>query len=138
MRQQGVDKRSVRIAGCGVDDHSRWFVDNEQVIIFIPDVEGNILRNDCRRRGFRYQCRKGFAGFDPIRSVRYRPFAGAYGTGFDQRFQPGPGQRRECFGKQPVEAISGIVFFNRMGQWFLRHTIVTVSLIVRVVSNRGS
>jgi hypothetical protein len=53
--QQRVDERSTRVARAGVYDDSRGFVDDDQSIVLVQDVERNILRLDLRwgerRRG---------------------------------------------------------------------------------------
>src|SRR5664279_3997628 len=56
--QQGVDQRSaiaVVLGGArsGVHHHSRWLVDDSQVVILIDDVEGDVLSDGAQRREFR-------------------------------------------------------------------------------------
>jgi len=45
MKGEGVDERPVAVPVGGVNDHARWFVDDHHVVVFVADVERNILRN---------------------------------------------------------------------------------------------
>ena len=44
---QSIDQRTVPIAVSGVDNHTRTFVDNQQLVIFIDNFDGNILGDEC-------------------------------------------------------------------------------------------
>ena len=46
MKKQRVDKRSVRVAGRGVDNHSARFIAHEKVFVLVKYIHRNILR--CR------------------------------------------------------------------------------------------
>ena len=43
MGDQRVDERAVGVAGGGMDDKSRGLLDDDQVLVFVDHVEGNIL-----------------------------------------------------------------------------------------------
>ena len=44
MGEQRIDQRAVQIAGRGMHDKSRGFVDHDQIGIFVTDRKRNILR----------------------------------------------------------------------------------------------
>lgn len=44
VMQQCVDQSAGRIAGAGVDDEAAGFVDDDQVFVFVENVEGDIFR----------------------------------------------------------------------------------------------
>ena len=44
--QKGVHKSSVRISRCGMNHESGWLVNDNQVLVLMEDLEGNVLRND--------------------------------------------------------------------------------------------
>lgn len=54
--EQGIDKCAVRVPGSRVDDHAARLVYNDEIRIFIDNVQGKILRNErdigslCRQR----------------------------------------------------------------------------------------
>jgi len=41
-----VDECAVEVAVSGMDDHSGGFVDDKHLLIFVNDVEGDVLRDD--------------------------------------------------------------------------------------------
>ena len=47
--EESVDQRPIEIARSRVDNKASWFVDNEQMIIFEDNIEGDVLR--CGRSG---------------------------------------------------------------------------------------
>lgn len=72
MMQQGVHQRAVLVAGGGVHHHAGGFVDDDQVIVFIQNIEVNVLwlRRCCPggRKGYI----EGRAGFDAGRGIAER------------------------------------------------------------------
>ena len=46
MEGQGVDEGAAIVAVAGVDHHAGGFVDHQQVLVLIDDVEGNVLGED--------------------------------------------------------------------------------------------
>ena len=50
--QHGVDQRPGVLAGAGVNHHARWFVDGDDVGVFIQDFERQVLGGGSQRRQF--------------------------------------------------------------------------------------
>ena len=46
MIEQGIDQSPIGIAGCRMDDHAAGLIDDDDVFIFIDDIQGDILRDD--------------------------------------------------------------------------------------------
>ena len=46
VMKEGVDEGAVGIAGGGVDDHAVGFVEDDEVFVFVENVEGKILGNE--------------------------------------------------------------------------------------------
>lgn len=46
MGEEGVYQRHVGVAGGGVDGEAGGFVDDEEVVVFVDDIEGDSLRFD--------------------------------------------------------------------------------------------
>ena len=53
MVEEGVDQRAGRVPGSRVHHQIGWFVDHEQVIIFVQDIQGNVLRQHLAGDGIR-------------------------------------------------------------------------------------
>ena len=47
--EQSINKSPVVVAVCRVDYHALWLVDNEQVIVLVDYIEGDILRDSVHR-----------------------------------------------------------------------------------------
>ena len=60
MKKQCVDKRSVGIAVCGVDNHSLRLVDDEQTVVFIYNIKRDVLWLRVVRLGLRELKTDGF------------------------------------------------------------------------------
>ena len=60
VTQQSVDKRSVGIAVCGVDNHPLRLVDDEQTVVFIYNIKRDVLRLRVVRLGIRELKTDGF------------------------------------------------------------------------------
>ncbi len=72
MRQEGVDKGVLGIAGRGMDDETRRLVDDDEVIVLVADVESDRLRLRPVGQRRRHCHGENLARFDPHRRVRYR------------------------------------------------------------------
>ena len=46
MMKKGVHQRTIRVAGCWMDHQARSLVDDQQVLVFEHDGEGDILGQD--------------------------------------------------------------------------------------------
>ncbi len=46
VMREGVDERALVVAVAGMDHHAGGFVDHEHVVIFIDDLQRNLLRDD--------------------------------------------------------------------------------------------
>ena len=50
--KEGIDEGAVGVAGGGVDDHAVGFIENDEVLVFVEDVEGDVLRDEFEGDGF--------------------------------------------------------------------------------------
>ena len=64
--EQGVDQSAVGIARRGMHDHARFLVQNEQVVVFVKDVERDILWRGIERHRFRQRDGNAVAGLHRI------------------------------------------------------------------------
>lgn len=72
MCDERVDQSSIRISGRRVHDEAGWFFDDDEVLVFINDLEGDFLSLRNRRcRGWNEDY-VDFTGFDPEIAVSYR------------------------------------------------------------------
>ena len=44
MEQKSVYKCTAQIPGSRVDHHSLWFINNDNIVVFVYDVKRNVLR----------------------------------------------------------------------------------------------
>ncbi len=101
--KQGVDQRAGRVAGGGVDDHARWLVDHSKGLIFVNDLEGNVLGGGlCRSIGRDFDS-DVVAGADGVAGFRLGSVDGDVPF-LDQRAQAGSRQGLEAGGEAGVEA----------------------------------
>ena len=108
MGDQGIDQGSVGIAGRGMHDKARGLVDDDQVVVFVDDIQRNILA--LRRRGRRrwHRHRIIFAWFDPVIGVFYRPRAQEHRAFRQQLLEPGTGEIGEGGGQETVQPPAGM------------------------------
>ena len=64
MIGQGVDQRPRIVAVAGMDDHAGGLVDDNQVVVFIQNVERNVFGND-----FQFAERIGHDDLNPVRGL---------------------------------------------------------------------
>jgi hypothetical protein len=104
--EQGVDQGAVGAAGAGVDDEAGGFVDGDQVVVFVEDVERDVF---------------GFGGGQrrPRDDAEFEAFAAAQaeagtkdgfaiegGVAFaDELLETGAAELGELSGKEVVEAL---------------------------------
>ena len=50
--EQGIDQSAIGVSRRGMHDHARFLVEHEQVIVFVKDVEWDVLRRGIERHGF--------------------------------------------------------------------------------------
>lgn len=98
MGEQGVYQRSVRCAGCRMDDHASRLVDDDEMSVFKEYGQGNVLGFRFRGFGGRQCQAECFTGFDPVRRLNYRPRRALRVhhnlSGFDKLAQSGSARRR--------------------------------------------
>jgi hypothetical protein len=106
--QEGVDEGAVGVAGGGVDNESRGFVDDKDVAVLIEDFDGDVLSGDFDGGGLGdgegdlvsgADNGAGFGGFAVELSV----------SGFDEVLEAGTGVLREAGVEEAVEALSSIL-----------------------------
>jgi hypothetical protein len=105
--EQGIDEGAGVLAGAGMDDYARGFVDDDDVFVFIEDVEGKVF-------GFGVEGRTGL-GFDGDAfgaAEQQRRFGGSrvdeHAAGLDPLLEPGAAE----FGQAGLEVvIEALAFF---------------------------
>src|SRR5690348_3811057 len=112
MRDQRIDECSVRISGRRVHDQASRFFDDDEILIFIDDLQGYVLalRNGRRRRG--NADRVDFTGFDPEIAVSYRFASVRNGSVLDQLLKARTADVAECGDKKAVEPPTRLVVLN--------------------------
>jgi len=106
MGDQGVDQGAVGVARCRVDDQSGGLVDDDQVVVFVEDRQGNILAFGYRRRRFGHHQGEAFSRRDLARRLaQWRAVQGQV-TIDDQRLQARARQSIDRLGEHRVEALS--------------------------------
>lgn len=90
MGQQGINKRMIGIARCGMDHKTGGFIEHDQMFVLVDNIQIHGLGLGCGVYGRGYIEGNRLAGFDPVRGLGYRPSIGClldrYMTGFDQGF----------------------------------------------------
>jgi len=107
--EKGVDEGAGGIAGRGVDDKPRRFVDQQQIGVLKHDIEGNVLRFRIERLG------RWFVNYNPVAVMHGRRGSGEFFvepdvTGVDQ-----PAPFGVELGEAAVEAFSFEVLRDREG-----------------------
>ena len=112
MGDKCVDERSVGISRRGMHHKTGRFVDDDQVIVFVHDHKGNILRLWLRRLRCRKTDRVGFARFDPQTRLSYGRRVAHDGSGVDQGFQSRTAEIGKRLGEEAVETQAGLAGRN--------------------------
>jgi hypothetical protein len=87
----------------------RRLVDDDQVAIFIDDVEIDRLGDGLRGLGFRHQHAVRLARFDPVGPISYgRAVGPGDAARTDQGLDAGTAQSLDTLGEQLVEAHTGV------------------------------
>jgi len=63
MIEQGIDQRAAFVSRGGVNDHTAFFVDNNDVGVLIENIQRDILRHDIDGLRLRYDQQKPHAAF---------------------------------------------------------------------------
>ncbi len=109
MRNQGIDQGAGPMAGGGMNDKFAGFIDVDDVVVLIDDIERDRLgRRLGRLRGWNIDP-DGHAGIDAVARIADRLTADGNGAGFDQNFEAGPRQFGDVAGKQAVEPLALLV-----------------------------
>lgn len=66
VEEEGVDEGAIGVAGGGVDDHAVGFVDDDDVVIFVEDFEGDVLLWGIEGDGFGEGDGDAVAGFEGV------------------------------------------------------------------------
>lgn len=106
--KQGVDQRARPVSGCGMDDEAGRLVEADEIVVFVEDFDGNILRHGVavRLRGWR------FLRTDFVSRVHGGRGFGSRTVERDQTGADGPlpasaAHLRPCLGQPTVEARGG-------------------------------
>ena len=112
MGDKGVDQGPVRIAGGGMDNQTGWFVDHNQVVVLVNDIEWDILSHRRGRNGGRDFNFVMLARFDPVIGVFYRDVAASrdlcHAAFIDQLAQTGAAHVGAGAGQVTVQPLSGL------------------------------
>ena len=106
--EEGVDESAIGIAGGRVHDHADRFVDDEEVVVFVDDVEGQILRDEFGRFGLRQ------IHADPVTHGDHRLGPGGLSVeedvaGLEEGLDAGAREFGELAGEEKIEAFSGVL-----------------------------
>ncbi len=104
MVEEGVDEGAVGVAGRGVDDNAMLLVEHEDVVVFVKDIERDVLRRGDVGDGLGKSEGDGVAGFHGIAGLR--GLAVEEDMLFsDQRLDAGSREIRELGGEIGVEPV---------------------------------
>ena len=109
MRNQRIDQRSGPVAGRGMNDEIAGFVDDDDVLVLVNDVERDGLGRRLGRLGRRNVEPDGGAAIDAVVRIADRLPVDRNGAGLDQDFEPGPRQSGDMAGKHAVEPLAGFL-----------------------------
>ena len=115
MVEQGVHQRVALGAGGGVDGHARGFVEDDDVVVLVDDVEGDAARREVERNNFWHRERKHFAGFHFVRAVGVGGAVAGDGAFLDEFLQPRAGNFRQRQAQEFVEAGACGIFIDGDG-----------------------
>jgi hypothetical protein len=111
MAQQGVDKGTVWVSRCGMDNHARRLVDDDQMCILEADIERDWLRGGgCRMLNLRENYDEILVVSDTLRGVAKRCSVLGDPAAFDQPFEPCPRQLREMEREHAIQALPSVGF----------------------------
>lgn len=71
MGEQGVNQRSLPVPGSWVNNQSGRLVNDDQRVILVNDVQGDVFRLHDRLSRGRDADMEFLAGFDPVRGIVY-------------------------------------------------------------------
>ncbi len=109
MGDQRVDQRAGLVACGGMHHEAARLVDDDDVVIFIDDIERDIFADWLGRDRFRHVDCDRIARGDMISGVADGGASGGDGTGEDQRFQPRARQLRKAHREHAVEPDRSLV-----------------------------
>jgi len=101
MMQERIDQRAVEIAGRGVDNEPRGFVDDQKMLVFENDYQGYVLRSIMRRLRFRNRETETLVSADLRRRIAQ---GWLQSSAADQRLEPLTRQRGYGRGERTIEA----------------------------------
>lgn len=88
MSEKSIDQSAVRVAGCGMHNQPRRFVDDDELVIFVNHMKGNVLGPGRRLFGLRHDNMEFLAGFDFECGVFDRVLTTCHMTVGDELLQP--------------------------------------------------
>jgi hypothetical protein len=120
MGDQRIDQGAGPVARGGMNDEIAGFIDDDDVVILVNHAERDGLGGGLGRLRRRHVDGDRGAGIDPVIGIADRVAVQRDRTGFDQRFEPRPGQLGDMAGEHAVEPFAGFLFGDDDG--FLRYT----------------
>ncbi len=112
VKRQGIGQRARSDSRGRMNDHRCRLIYDDQVVVFVNNVEGNIFGLEFRRRKRGELCVDLIVGPELVR--RFRGAAvDQHVLLFDQTLEPRAAPAFELFREKNVEALSGCVFRDR-------------------------
>ena len=112
MVKQGVHKSPVRVACSGVYYHAALLVQHDEMLVFVEDAQGELLRDSGGRLRFRDVDVKSHADFHRCLRFAGRAVVRADRSAFDEALDASSREFRKMRREVSVEAIAGAVFHN--------------------------
>lgn len=108
MREQGVHQRASHRSWRGMHRHPRGLIDDDEVFVFVNDVDRDRLWHGRRRLGRGQRERILRAGARFVLRVRDGGAVGRESTRADQTLHPRPREIRPEFGEPSIHTVAGI------------------------------
>jgi hypothetical protein len=109
VMKQSVHQRSLMVTGSGMNNHSRWLIDNHHVFILIKDRQGQFFGLGAERWKRCWHDRNRFSAFNYVRRSGWLAIDGNQAR-LDPGLQSGAAKFRQSFVQKGIEALAGIVW----------------------------
>ena len=116
MVQQGIDQRAPLVARRGVHHHSGRFVDDNQMLILMDDIERDILRNWRSFNRRRHHHLDLVAGVQFFASLHHRLLVDADPSVCNERLKSRPRHIRRLAGQKSVQPRTAFVMRDHKSQ----------------------
>jgi len=115
MSDERIDQCARPVARRRVHDQPCRFVDDDEVVILIKNVERDVFAARDGRLGWRHRDVESIALFDPVVRLFYRPAIVPSVPLLDQGFQPGATELGQVSGKVAVQPFACVLFIDGKG-----------------------